>query len=46
MENDILKELESLAEEKYSIFSSSLIPYVDNVLGVRLPILRNFLDMV
>lgn len=40
MENNIRKELESLAEEKYRIFSSSLIPNIDNVLGVRLPKLR------
>lgn len=40
MENKIRKELESLAEEKYRIFSSSLIPNIDNVLGVRLPALR------
>lgn len=40
MENNIRKELESLAEEKYRLFSSSLIPNIDNVLGVRLPVLR------
>jgi len=36
----IRRELESIADEKYRVFSSKLIPNVDNVLGVRLPELR------
>ena len=38
--NEIRRELESLADEKYRIFSSKLIPNINNVLGVRLPELR------
>ena len=37
---NIRKELEALSEDKYKEFSSSLIPNVDNVLGVRTPNLR------
>ena len=33
-------ELEKFGEEKYKKFSSALIPNVDNILGVRLPVLR------
>ena len=40
MIKDLKKELISLADEKYQKFSSSLLPNVNNVLGVRLPILR------
>ena len=36
----IRRELENIADEKYRVFSSKLIPNVDNVLGVRLPELR------
>ncbi len=34
------QELEQLAENSYKTFSSSLIPGVTNILGVRLPMLR------
>ncbi|MBQ8886994.1 MAG: DNA alkylation repair protein [Candidatus Gastranaerophilales bacterium] len=37
---NIRKELEILSEKKYQEFSASLIPNVDNVLGVRTPNLR------
>lgn len=40
MNNAIREQLEALAEEKYRIFSSSLLPGCDNILGVRLPLLR------
>ena len=36
----IEKMLVQLSDEKYRIFSSSLLPGVDHILGVRLPILR------
>lgn len=36
----IKKQLEALAEDEYRIFSSGLLPNTDNVLGVRLPLLR------
>ena len=34
---EIRKRLEQEAEEKYRVFSSALIPNIDNVLGVRIP---------
>lgn len=37
---DIRKRLIQLADEKYQKFSSSLIPNINNVLGVRLPLLN------
>lgn len=37
---NIRKRLEELAEKEYQKFSASLIPNINNVLGVRLPILR------
>lgn len=40
MERTIREQLNELAEEKYREFTSSLIPGKDNILGVRLPILR------
>lgn len=38
--DSIRNQLLEASEEKYRIFSSSLIPNVDNILGVRIPILR------
>lgn len=40
MQKYIKQQLEALAEEEYRVFSSSLLPNIDNVLGVRLPLLR------
>ena len=40
MIEDLKKELFIFAEPKYKEFSSKLTPNVDNILGVRLPILR------
>lgn len=37
---NIKQQLKALSEEDYRVFSSSLIPNTDNVLGVRLPVLR------
>ena len=37
---DIRKQLEKEADKKYQKFSASLIPNINNVLGVRLPVLR------
>lgn len=37
---DIRKQLEQLAEPQYKKFSTGLLPGVDNVLGVRLPVIR------
>lgn len=38
--NNISNYLLSVADDDYKKFSSSLIPNIDNVLGVRLPVLR------
>ena len=40
MINELKKELILLAEPKYKEFSSKLTPNIDNILGVKLPILR------
>lgn len=42
MRNDIRIELEKMSEENYKKFSSSLIPGVKNMLGIRLPLLREY----
>ena len=40
MFNAIQGKMMELADEKYKKFSSALLPNVDNILGVRLPLLR------
>ena len=40
MDKVIKEKLIALAEEEYRKFSSGLIPNVDNILGVRIPLLR------
>lgn len=40
MIENLKKELKNLAEKEYQIFSSKLTPNINNILGVRLPILR------
>ena len=40
MINDLKKELMELSDKKYQAFSSKLLPNTDNILGVRLPVLR------
>ena len=42
MENVIRKKIFSLADLKYKEFHSGLCPNVDNIIGVRVPILRNY----
>lgn len=37
---EIRKELENLAEPKYQKFTASLIPNIDNLIGVRIPLIR------
>ena len=37
----IRKELETIAEADYKVFSASLIPGVENLLGIRIPVLRD-----
>ena len=38
----IKKELKDLAEQKYKEFHSGLCPGINNILGIRVPILRNY----
>lgn len=42
----IRKELYDLADEKYKNFSSSLIPNKNNLIGVRIPILRKLANRI
>ncbi len=42
MRKSIRIELEKMSEENYKKFSSSLIPGVKNMLGIRLPLLREY----
>ena len=37
----VRQELETIAEADYKTFSASLIPGVENLLGIRIPILRD-----
>ena len=41
LELSIREQLIEVSEEKYRAFSSSLLPGVDYILGVRIPVLRN-----
>ena len=42
MENLIRNELFKLKDDKYKEFHSSLCPGVDNIIGVRVPVLRKY----
>lgn len=42
MKEKIRKELKELADERYKEFHSGLCPGTDNILGVRVPILRDY----
>lgn len=42
MDEQIKQELFNLSDEKYKRFHGSLCPNIDNILGVRVPILRNY----
>lgn len=42
MEEEIKKKLFELSDEKYKEFHSGLCPGINNIIGVRVPILRNF----
>ncbi len=42
MENIIREKIFSLADEKYKEFHSGLCPNTNNIIGVRVPILRNY----
>lgn len=39
---EILTKLQELADSKYLTFHSNLCPGTDNILGVRVPVLRNY----
>lgn len=40
MQDDIREKLKQLVDEKYRMFSAKLLPGVDNILGVRIPVLH------
>ena len=42
MENQIRNELFKLKDDKYKEFHSSLCPGVENIIGVRVPVLRKY----
>ena len=42
MHEFVKNKLVSLSDSKYQIFSAKLIPNINNVLGVRIPLLRKF----
>ena len=42
MKNEIKKELIKLSDAKYKEFHSGLCPGIDNILGIRVPILREY----
>lgn len=42
MKEEIKKELLKLADEKYKEFHCGLCPGVNNIIGVRVPVLRNY----
>jgi len=46
VDNTIRDQIFELADEKYKKFSSSLLPNIDNILGVRLPILRKLAKVI
>lgn len=39
---NIKNDLENLADEKYKKFQSGLCPKTENILGIRVPVLRNY----
>lgn len=40
--NEILEHIKNLADDKYKDFHSGLCPKTDNILGVRVPVLRKY----
>ncbi len=42
MKNNVREKIFELADEKYKKFQSGLCPDTDNIIGVRVPILRNY----
>lgn len=42
MRQEILEKLNNLSDEKYKKFHSKLCPGTENIIGVRVPVLRNY----
>lgn len=42
LREEILEDIRGLADEKYKEFHSGLCPETDNILGVRVPVLRKY----
>lgn len=42
MENEVRRKIFELADEKYKEFHSGLCPNTNNIVGVRVPVLRNY----
>ena len=42
MKEEIKEKLKELADEKYRQFHSKLCPGTENILGIRIPVLRNY----
>ncbi len=42
MEEEIRKDLFNMQDKKYKEFHSSLSPNVDNIIGIKVPVLRNY----
>lgn len=42
MDKTVRERLFSMSEEKYRDFSKALIPGCDNMLGVRVPLIRKY----
>ena len=42
MKEEIKKKIFELSDEKYKEFHSKLCPGTNNIIGVRVPILRNY----
>ena len=42
LKEEVKEKLHKLSDEKYKNFHTGLCPGVDNILGIRVPILRNY----
>ena len=42
LKEEVKEKLHKLSDEKYLKFHTGLCPGVDNILGIRVPILRNY----
>lgn len=40
--NTLLDELLSIKDDKYRQFQANLVPNIDNIIGIRVPVLRNY----